>query len=263
MLARFRARAAELHLPLFEVYGEFAEASRLLSSGPDRGGRPRRHRGARQGHPLPRRQRRGRLLRRAVPDRRPPWPAAGSPGRGRGAGGSLPPAAHGADGPRPGARRRRPPRRGAAGGWRTGRCSTGSAGATTRCSCRWPARWSRPSASSATASGRPCCATPSSRTPRESRSAAWPGSRSVPSAGTWDSPPRRAAISTRPNAGCARPSPWTCGSGLRPYEARSRHALAEVLAERGGPGDAEQAAEEQAAAAAIADSIGQALPVRA
>lgn len=33
LLARFRARAAEVHMPLFEVYGEFAAASHLLSTG--------------------------------------------------------------------------------------------------------------------------------------------------------------------------------------------------------------------------------------
>ncbi len=51
--------------------------------------------------------------------------------------------------------------------------------------------------------------------------------------------------------------------GLHPYEARARQALAAVLRERGAPGDAEQAAVEEAAAAAIAGPLGLALPVRA
>jgi tetratricopeptide (TPR) repeat protein len=50
---------------------------------------------------------------------------------------------------------------------------------------------------------------------------------------------------------------------LRPHEARSRHALAAVLAERDEPGDAEVARAEEAAAAAIARDIGMVLAVRA
>ena len=205
MLDKFRTTATELHLPLFEVYAQFIEASHELSAGgtPRPGGSPT---GPRRRHPLARRN-------AEVDPRRHPVPAvarhraAGRPApRDRAAGRRQPAPAAVADRPRPGARRGRP-------GARRQRLLAElvdvdglhlrdnqmffpSALRTRR--RRLHAR--RPARSEILFRALEPYAT-------GSRSPAWRASRWARSAGTPGVPPTPPATSTRPRSCCARRSP--------------------------------------------------------
>ena len=143
MLDRVHARADELHVVLFEVYGLFQRASHALSAGDYPQARRLADDALADRPPLPRRQRRGRLRRRLVPVRPRPRRTAGDVARERAHARRQPPPADVADRRR--AQRSSPPvastRRGSTS--RISSVSMACSCATTRCSCPARARWPR------------------------------------------------------------------------------------------------------------------------
>ena len=256
MLDAFRARATELHLPLFEVYAQFIEATHELSAGRYAEARRladgalaagiRSHgRNAEVTHA-------GIVYRLALDTGRLAQLLPGD----RAPGGRPPPPAVVADRPRA----------------RSGRCRAGRR-RRRRCSPRW---------STSTAS---TCATTRCTSPRCACSSTWPscvGDRMRSEILFQALAPYHgrlaiaglAGISMGPVSGYAGRAAHGAGRlgeaeellreavttsvelGIRPNEARARAALADVLRELDRPGDGAEADAEEAAARAIADAIG-------
>ncbi len=143
MLDEFMARADELHVVLFQVYGMFQRASHALSAGDYPEARRLADAALAAGRRVARRQRRGGLRRRVVPAGPRPRHAAGDARRERAHVRRQPPPADVADRRRAQPRRRRPPRRRAGPLRGPRRSATACSCATTRCSCPARARWPR------------------------------------------------------------------------------------------------------------------------
>ena len=209
MLDEFTARADELHVVLFQVYGMFQRASHALSAGDYAEARRladaalaagRRSHGVNAEVAYA-----GVWFRLALDLGTLPATLRRERAHVR----RQPPPADVADRRRPRPRRRRPPRR------RTGPLR-GPRRSRRRAAARQPDVPARHvhagrggGGDRRSASGPPSCAARSSRTPRASPPAGWPGSRSDRSATTSGWPPRRPATSPLPPRSSGRPSSAT------------------------------------------------------